>query len=441
MDFTECERLVASSRDKQSKPVANNTRVERRNEDTYALRLHATDIATFHRDGRIEINSGGWRTVTTKDRLGAVTRHVYSERGTWYVQAEPNDQDPEPVQGRRTVPKPFHALDPGPEPVKGSGFEQGLDGCVAGEVHAVPYEKETPITRSEIEMGAWRESDIIRPYDGSYFVGYVNKRGQDVTYYGEDAWGYHVSYREEIDKQFGSLSINDRAHYQQCPHCKLFDAQHHAWDEAMHGKRWGRSSRRGYSQMVANLERYGSREAWQDAYLADFRAAREARTAHKAWVERNRVLFDDGMEITAEGYAKRPDLKQVAREQRQLKRIERKKNRINKFVDDAMAALQAGMPMPGPGDCWGCFLRADDNIEPMGVDHLEQHIKERYYVPSMFINALRDAGYIDAGIGIFLMMDFDSNTMGGERIVGDNVRRALRKYLYKRLLDTQAVHA
>lgn len=421
MDFTECERLVASSRDKQSKPVANNTRVERRNEDTYALRLHATDIATFHRDGRIEINSGGWRTVTTKDRLGAVTRHVYSERGTWYVQAEPNDQDPEPVQGWRTVPKPFHALDPGAEPVKPA------EGCVAGT-----EEIRTETRRVHIREGEHPDDDVTVEHCEGYFSAIVERKVTVATRYAAERWGYQREWNPHTDE----------TKHVQCPHCELFDAQHEAWHQAMHGERWGRNSKRGYAQMAANLELYGSREAWQDAYLADFRAAREARTAHKAWVERNRVLFDDGMEITAEGYAKRPDLKQVAREQRQLKRIERKKNRINKFVDDAMAALQAGMPMPGPGDCWGCFLRADDkSIEPMGVDHLEQHIKERYYVPSMFINALRDAGYIDAGIGISLMMDFDSNTMGGERIVGDNVRRALRKYLYKRLLDTQAVHA
>ena len=68
--------------------ICNNTSLERRG-DAFAVRLHATDVITFHADGRIELNSGGWLTITTKGRINGVIRplgfSVYSGRGAWYL--------------------------------------------------------------------------------------------------------------------------------------------------------------------------------------------------------------------------------------------------------------------------------------------------------------------------------------------------------------------
>jgi hypothetical protein len=49
--------------------VAHNTAVERKSGDYIAVRLHGTDVVGFHADGRIVLRSGGWETVTTKDRI------------------------------------------------------------------------------------------------------------------------------------------------------------------------------------------------------------------------------------------------------------------------------------------------------------------------------------------------------------------------------------
>jgi hypothetical protein len=74
------------SRDRRK--VANNTYLERRDEQTIALRLHATDVVTF-RPGTITLDSGGWRTVTTKNRINYALP-VYSDKGTWYVGGYPD---------------------------------------------------------------------------------------------------------------------------------------------------------------------------------------------------------------------------------------------------------------------------------------------------------------------------------------------------------------
>lgn len=51
---------------------------------------------------------------------------------------------------------------------------------------------------------------------------------------------------------------------------------------------------------------------------------------------------------------------------------------------------------PGPGDCWACYfgLTSKDALkEPLGVEHLLQHMLEDYYVPSLLWKAILTAGY------------------------------------------------
>ena len=73
------EKLKGRTRAK----VNRNTYLERRG-DCIALKLHATDIATLYPSGAVTLNSGGWRTATTKERLSLLVR-INQERGQWYV--------------------------------------------------------------------------------------------------------------------------------------------------------------------------------------------------------------------------------------------------------------------------------------------------------------------------------------------------------------------
>jgi hypothetical protein len=122
------------------------------------------------------------------------------------------------------------------------------------------------------------------------------------------------------------------------------------------------------------------------------------------------------------------------------------------------------MPMPSGGDCWYCALSQDTGritptgggLQPMGDnmptvhedgsttmqanhDHLLNHMEERYYVPSLAVNALRERGYKDVGIYMWLDMDADAGTMGKKDGSYDGVRRDLRKYMVKRLVPTAPV--
>lgn len=80
------------------KKLQNNTYAERRSNGDIAVRLHNTDVVTYHatnpwgsmHDQRqaISLDTGGWLTVTTKERINAYTPPgvcVSSTKGTWEV--------------------------------------------------------------------------------------------------------------------------------------------------------------------------------------------------------------------------------------------------------------------------------------------------------------------------------------------------------------------
>lgn len=82
------QELEMTGRCKESRKIANNTYLKRRGEDI-ALLLHQTDVVTFKPNGDIVLNSGGWRTPTTKERINIGLVHtdymVWQERGVWYL--------------------------------------------------------------------------------------------------------------------------------------------------------------------------------------------------------------------------------------------------------------------------------------------------------------------------------------------------------------------
>lgn len=88
------EGWSAVLRDKDVRKIGNNTWVERVTElgtgkiNGVAIKLHHTDIVIFCTDGRILLNSGGYQSKTTKDRMNAaLPQHyrVFQKDYAWYV--------------------------------------------------------------------------------------------------------------------------------------------------------------------------------------------------------------------------------------------------------------------------------------------------------------------------------------------------------------------
>ena len=66
--------------------LENNTYLEKRDENTIAVKLHGTDVVTYKKDGSVILETGGWYTVTTKDRINKYSPvRVYQQKGEWFI--------------------------------------------------------------------------------------------------------------------------------------------------------------------------------------------------------------------------------------------------------------------------------------------------------------------------------------------------------------------
>jgi hypothetical protein len=76
---------------KADRPLPGRTsRIVRRDDNTIAIRYQQTDVVTYRADGTIILNSGGWKTVTTKARINEYTRvRLYADKGQWFIAAAP----------------------------------------------------------------------------------------------------------------------------------------------------------------------------------------------------------------------------------------------------------------------------------------------------------------------------------------------------------------
>ena len=124
------------------------------------------------------------------------------------------------------------------------------------------------------------------------------------------------------------------------------------------------------------------------------------------------------------------------------------RKRIDTFLDGYMKELAEGMPVPSGGDCWGCsmFERAGHHDN----DHLLSHLTERYYVPTMLWNAMKERGYRDVNVVMGMFLDVTAFNEGTQRVRREwnstepdkrqlsEFRRVLGKYLRKRLIPTVA---
>jgi hypothetical protein len=71
---------------RDQKKLANNTYLVRVDDDTLGVRLHNTIVVYIHKSGNYSLDTGGWRTVTTKDRINSYSpARVHQVNNIWYV--------------------------------------------------------------------------------------------------------------------------------------------------------------------------------------------------------------------------------------------------------------------------------------------------------------------------------------------------------------------
>ena len=93
---------------KISKIIGNNTLEVTYADNHKAIRLHDTDIISYI-DDDIILDSGGWQTVTTKNRINQYLPdyQVYQKNFDWFV-IKVNDWDnPKPFKDGMSINKAF----------------------------------------------------------------------------------------------------------------------------------------------------------------------------------------------------------------------------------------------------------------------------------------------------------------------------------------------
>jgi hypothetical protein len=110
---------------------------------------------------------------------------------------------------------------------------------------------------------------------------------------------------------------------------------------------------------------------------------------------------------------------------------------ILKYVNGYIEALiNREIPKPSGGDCWGCYMRDEKTGKGItGNDHLLVHMKEKYYVPSLVMNAIEVfpvsiAAKSELG---YLLGYHDEHNDWGINLIKFQIRSSLRRYLQRQL--------
>jgi len=98
-----------------------------------------------------------------------------------------------------------------------------------------------------------------------------------------------------------------------------------------------------------------------------------------------KAVFKDGLKITAIG--------RIIGADKTAKDVKLQKQIVTYCKGFIEALFQGKVPAPNNGDCWFCHMRTVDGNKPLGdvtknVSHLKSHLVEKYYVPSMLMNAI-----------------------------------------------------
>jgi hypothetical protein len=87
MTYAEAVSMVHGKTKQKARKVGNNTYAEIEYDNSVSIRLHGTAVVRFYPNGLVKLNSGGWRTSTTKDRINKYSPvKVYQKKYEWYLQ-------------------------------------------------------------------------------------------------------------------------------------------------------------------------------------------------------------------------------------------------------------------------------------------------------------------------------------------------------------------
>jgi hypothetical protein len=86
MTYAEAVSMVQGKTNRKTRKIGNNTYAEIEYDNSVSIRLHGTSVVRFYPNGLVKLNSGGWRTSTTKDRINKYSPvSVYQKNFEWFL--------------------------------------------------------------------------------------------------------------------------------------------------------------------------------------------------------------------------------------------------------------------------------------------------------------------------------------------------------------------
>lgn len=86
MNYAEAVSMVRGKRNANRRKIGNNTYAEILHDNSVGIMLHSTYVVKIHPDNTYTLQTGGWQTVTTKDRINQYSPvRVYQRNYEWFV--------------------------------------------------------------------------------------------------------------------------------------------------------------------------------------------------------------------------------------------------------------------------------------------------------------------------------------------------------------------
>ncbi len=146
--------------------------------------------------------------------------------------------------------------------------------------------------------------------------------------------------------------------------------------------------------------------------------------------EQSKWQFKDGINIHQDG--------NVFDFERSPTKMPRRSKMVREFATEYLAKLSEGrMEAPSAGDCMYCFMHEVETGKLLGdlhqSDHMVLHLEEKYYVPSIIVNALTELG------GSLMAKDYVMRKFNNEEeysfggIISEDLYRMLVRYVGRKV--------
>jgi len=86
MTHVEATQMVLGERNRGQRKIGNNTYAYIERDGSVSVELHGTKVVRFYQNGLVQLNSGGWRTSTTKQRINKYSPvKIFQKNFEWFL--------------------------------------------------------------------------------------------------------------------------------------------------------------------------------------------------------------------------------------------------------------------------------------------------------------------------------------------------------------------